>query len=368
MMNAFEILLLCSLLAYSLEFLFFRIGLSKADKAIKKNLSEPSVTIIVAARNEEQNIEQCLASLVLLEYPKDKMEILVINDHSTDKTFDIMTRFADQYSFLRVMEAEAESGNLRGKTNAITQAIESSKGEILLFTDADCIVSRAWVRDTVQCFDEQTGVVGGFTILKANSLFEGIQALDWLILFSTSSGTAGWKIPLTAIGNNLSVRRKAYEETGGYRKIPFSVTEDYALVRAILEKTEYKLQFPLLRNAFISSYACDSWKQLYRQKQRWGIGGLDMITHGFLVFSVSWTMSLLILLGIVFSSFPVWISMVGTKIVIDTIYIFSLLNKIKRISYLKYILLFEVYFTCYVILIPFVALFSKNAVWKERKL
>ncbi len=367
-MNAFEILLLCSLVAYSLEFLFLRIGLSKADKLVKKNLAEPTVTVIVAARNEEHNIEPCLTSLVKLDYPHDKMEILVINDHSTDKTFEIMTRFSEQYGFLRAMQAKKESGNLKGKTNAITQAIESSTGEILLFTDADCIVSPAWIRETVQCFDEQTGVVGGFTVLQANSVFEGIQALDWLILFSTSSGTAGWKIPLTAIGNNLSVRRAAYEETGGYRKIPFSVTEDYALVRAILEKTNYKLHFPLLKNAFISSYACDSWKQLYRQKQRWGIGGLDMITHGFLILAVSWTMSLLILLGIVFSSLPLWGGIVATKIIIDTIYIFSLLRKINRISYLRYILLFEVYFTCYVILIPFVALFSKNAVWKERKL
>ena len=69
-------------------------------------------------------------------------------------------------------------GNMRGKANALAQGIRQSSGEILMFTDADCIVPPRWVRKTVQYFTDEVGIVGGFTLLKANRTFEGIQSLD----------------------------------------------------------------------------------------------------------------------------------------------------------------------------------------------
>ncbi len=366
MLTPFEILLLVILIIYAFEFLFLQIGLSKANNVTIQKECKPKVTVIVAARNEEENIGECLQSLVQLDYPHEKLEIIVISDHSTDNTFSIITHFAKGYPFLTGIEAQPETNNLRGKTNALTQAIEISTGEILMFTDADCTVSSEWVTETIKYFDEQTGIVGGFTILEAKNAFEGIQALDWLILFSTSSGTAGWNIPLTAIGNNIAVRKKAYEESGGYQTIPFSVTEDYALVRAILNKTKYKLNFPLLANATVSSKACSSLQQLFRQKKRWAIGGLDMIPHGLIIFSVTWALSLAIFVGMITVSFYLILGIVISKLLIDSIYLYGLLKKLKQVRLLKHIFAFELYFLVYVLVIPFVALLSKNVIWKER--
>ncbi|MBI5214290.1 MAG: glycosyltransferase [Ignavibacteriae bacterium] len=368
MLTPIESLLLIALILYALEFVFLQIGLWKANNAGTVINYEPIVTVIVAARNEEDNIGECVESLFQLNYPNKKLEIIVISDHSSDNTFQIVNQFSKTHPNLICLEAKPERGNLRGKTNAITQAIEVSKGEILMFTDADCTVSPEWIRQTVKYFDDKTGIVGGFTTLKATKAFEGIQALDWLILFSTSSGTAGWKIPLTAIGNNISVRKEAYEQSGGYYSIPFSVTEDYALVRSILSKTKYKLKFPLLSSATISSKACSSVKQLFRQKQRWAIGGLDMIPHGIIIFSLTWTLSFALLVGL-FTANSILISqIVLLKLLIDFIYLFNLLKKLNKYSLLKYILFFELYFTLYVVFIPFVALFSKKVIWKERSL
>ncbi len=366
MLTPFEIVFCCSLAAYLLVFIFLRVGLSRANSFSRNIIAEPSVTVIVAARNEELSIEPCLTSLLQLDYPASKLEIVAINDHSTDSTLAIMQRMAAEHPSLKVLTAKPGSGNLQGKTNAITQAIECSSGEILMFTDADCRVSPSWIRETIQAFSDDTGIVGGFTILQASSTFEAIQALDWMILFSTASSTAGWNIPLTAIGNNLSVRRSAYEATGGYARIPFSVTEDYALVRAILEKTTFRLRFPLLKNAYISSTACDSWKQLIRQKKRWGTGGLDMITHGFIIFSICWLLSLMFIVGSFASSFFVWGSVLASKLVIDFIYLSDLLRRINKKRYLLYFLPFELYFSLYILVIPFLALFSKNVHWKDR--
>jgi cellulose synthase/poly-beta-1,6-N-acetylglucosamine synthase-like glycosyltransferase len=368
MFTPFEILLFISLAVYAFEFIFLWVGISKANSAETVDDFEPKVTVIVAARNEEDNIGACIESLVKLNYPTNKLELIIVSDHSTDKTFSIITKFAEKHSFLIGLEAQTEQGNLKGKTNAITQAIEISTGEVLMFTDADCTVSTEWVRQTIKYFDEKTGIVGGFTLLDAKSAFEGIQALDWLILFSTSSGTAGWKIPLTAIGNNISVRKKAYEEMGGYYSIPFSVTEDYALVRAILSKTKYKLKFPLLPDATVSSQACTTIKQLYRQKKRWAIGGLDMIPHGLIIFSMTWMLSLTVIVGFFVANVNTLFLAFFTKLIIDFVYLFRLIKNVQRVSLLKHIFFFELYFIAYVFIIPFVALLAKKVVWKERHL
>jgi len=361
------ILLMMATAAYVLMMLFLIIGLRRASRAETLENYEPTVSVIVAARNEEDHIGRCVESLFRIEYPADKLEIIIVNDGSTDRTGEILEKYRPSGSFL-IVHATPGEGNLRGKTNAISQGIERSNGEILMFTDADCTVNPEWVRRTIQQFDHEGGVVGGFTLLKADRLFEGMQSLDWIFLFSLASATAGWNIPLTAIGNNLSIRRSAYENIGGYRKIPFSVTEDYSLVRAIIEKAGLEVRFPIHAETVVTSSACQNWRQLFRQKQRWGVGGLDMVLHGVVIMSIGWILRLMILVGIFAVPMPVlWCSLVATMVV-DGSFIGKALREFKASRYWKYFLAFEIYFTLYVIAIPIIAIVSRNVVWKERKL
>lgn len=361
-------ILVIATVAYVLEFLFLRMGLDRSDRLKKNPGYAPSVSIIVAARNEEQYIESCLNSLTQLEYPREKLEIIVVNDRSTDRTSEIIEPFAERYPFIKMFSTRQEEGNLRGKTNAVAHGISVSSGEILMFTDADCTVPRKWVQETVQYFDEKTGVVGGFTVLNANRMFEGIQNLDWIFLFGLASATAGWKIPLTVIGNNLSVRRSAYDATGGYEKIPFSVTEDYSLVQSILKHTGLEVRFPLNPETVVLSSACRTWKQLYRQKQRWGVGGLDMVLRGIIIMSIGWLVKLALIIGIFSVSLPVWFTALACKLFMDVRFLWKPLKRFGSASPLKYFLFFELYFTVYVLIIPFIAMFSKKIVWKERSL
>jgi len=199
---------------YLIELLILIAGLRKAARAGRDAEGLPAVSVIVAARNEEQYIGDCIASLIALDYPEDRIEIIAVNDGSTDRTADVMNSFIGQHPNFRIISTEPGTGHLRGKTNALVQGISSSKGEILMFTDADCRAPSTWIRDTVKRFDDRTGIVGGFTLLGSKNTFEGIQALDWLFLFSLASSGAGLGIPLTVIGNNFSIRRKAYDETG----------------------------------------------------------------------------------------------------------------------------------------------------------
>jgi cellulose synthase/poly-beta-1,6-N-acetylglucosamine synthase-like glycosyltransferase len=260
------------------------------------------------------------------------------------------------------------AGTLHGKANALQHGIAASGGEILMFTDADCRVPRTWVKETVSRFDPGTAVVGGFTLLDARTPFEGMQQLDWIMLFGVAASAAGWGSPLTAIGNNLSVRRSAYDACGGFAGIPFSVTEDYALVQAILRTTRMNVRFPLSPGALVASKPCGSFWQLYRQKQRWVVGGLDMVFRGLLIMAFGWIYRALLVIGWAFVPLPWYLGAVAVIIALEAMFLARPLRAFGAIASLRHLAAFQLYYLPYVLLTPLVAMLSKDVVWKERTL
>jgi cellulose synthase/poly-beta-1,6-N-acetylglucosamine synthase-like glycosyltransferase len=353
---------------YLIELIILRIGLWKSDQPQQNMDYEPIVSIIVAARNEEEYISACIRSLQKIDYPVEKLDIIIVNDSSTDRTPEIVKSFTTSDSCIRMISTSMGKGNLRGKTNAIAQGMEIAKGEIVLFTDADCQVPPTWVKGTIKYFDKNVGIVGGFTLLKGERAFEVIQSLDWLFLFGLASSTAGLKIPLTVIGNNLAVRMRAYQDVGGYENIPFSVTEDCALVQAVIQRTKYKVRFPIEIGNLVQSYACRDWGQLYRQKQRWGVGGTDMVFHGYLVMLFGWLAKVSILISIIEIDL---LTVAGAFVIMsfgEIGLLWKLLRRFRVLGHIRYSLLFNIYLFVYVLVIPFVAFFSRNVVWKNRTL
>ena len=361
-----EYILLGLTVLYLGEMIFFRLGLER-NASFDKNYSyQPNVSIIVAARNEERNIGECLAALVKLDYLKEKFEIIIVDDGSTDQTSSVVQEYSGRYPHVKLISAESEVGNLRGKANALSQGIAQSRGEILMFTDADCTVPEAWLKETVSYYTEGVAVVAGFTFLVSEKSFDAVQAIDWFFLYGVAAATAGWNIPLTGVGNNLSVRRSAYDRVGGYRNLRFSVTEDYALVQAIWQTTRMRVRYPLNLETLVQSKPCASWKELYRQKQRWGVGGLEMVLRGFLLMAVHFAMHLSILVGFILASPWVLVTAIAGKFLGDLLFLWKPIYVFKKYRLLNFFLLFELYYSIYELLIPFVALLSKRVVWKER--
>jgi cellulose synthase/poly-beta-1,6-N-acetylglucosamine synthase-like glycosyltransferase len=363
-----ELILLTAAILYVILVVFLKMGLARASRIDGHDSYEPTISIIVPARNEEAHLGECLRSLTEIDYPKDKLQVIIVNDGSLDRTKEIAEDIVRRYSWMELVNTRQSEGNLKGKSNALSAGIDASRGEILMFTDADCTVLRSWAHETARYFDEGTGVVGGYTLLDANRPFEGVQALDWIFLFGLAASTAGWNIPLTVIGNNLAVRRSAYAATGGYRNIPFSVTEDYALVQAMLEKSRIRVRFPVNPRTLVNSKPCQTWKQLYRQKQRWGVGGLEMVFWGMVIMSIGWAFRLAIILSCFLGAPGITLAAAVCLGLSDLYFLWMPLRRFGRLNYLKYFLPFELYFSVYVLLIPIVAKLSKNVVWKERKL
>jgi len=342
-------------------------GVSKSR--YKKNpLFEPTVSIVTAARNEEKNIRACLESLAQLDYPEAKLEIIVVDDGSTDATAAIIRDYAVNYPEIKTLTAQQGTDRLRGKANAIAQGIDISTGDIILMTDADCVVPPSWVRATAQNYSDDTGVVAGLTLLRPTNWFAGMQSLDWAYILALASAAMALNNPLSCIGNNFSFRRKAYDEVGGYRAIQFSVTEDFALFKAITHGGRWGYRYPLEKGTLVFSNACPTILELYRQKRRWGVGGKDMPISGMILMVIAFSMHLLLLSFLFFLINPPLLLLgLILKFASDFVLLFVPLNRTRQTRQLKYFLIFELYYTIYVVLLPFAVFLGGSVVWKGRK-
>jgi cellulose synthase/poly-beta-1,6-N-acetylglucosamine synthase-like glycosyltransferase len=364
-----ELIILVILSFYFLEHLIFFIGLQKNLKLppAVSNSELKSVSVIVAAKNEEACIEDCIKSLLKLEYPHDKLEIILVNDRSTDRTGEIMLGYAQMHKVLKYIGIKEITGKLKGKTNALAEAIKQSKGELIFTTDADIEVKSSWVKELVKYYNDHTGLVSSYSIIKPKKFFWGIQAFDWLYLLTIASGADGLSSQISCLGNNMSYKRKAYDEVGGYENIKFSVTEDFMLLQTIKSKTKWETKFPVSEGAVNYTLPCLTFKELYRQKKRWTKGGLDAKTAGILVGVMAWLSGAVILFGWIVS-LKYYLIFLASKIFIDFFFTLPVVKRFKEYSILLYLIFFEIYFAVYVFIMPVILIVDGKVVWKEQKL
>lgn len=360
----FELIFLVGLSIYFIEILIFTIGAGfRFGKIEYKDL--PSISVIVAARNEEDNILDCLSSLEKLVYPEEKIQIIIVNDHSTDRTGEIIESFIRDKKRFRVITPEESIGHLKGKTNALANAVKISNGEIILTTDADCTVNPEWAINLASYFKPDVGFVGGYTTQKDYNAFSGMQAIDFIYLLTVAAGSINLKKPLSCIGNNMSYRKSAYLEVGGYENLKFSVTEDFNLLMAIHDLRKYKIIYPLDRGGLVTSKPCPDLKSLYWQKKRWGVGGIESDFIGYLVMVWGYISNLgLLLTPFFFSTTALYLCLL--KLCIDYFFVLPVFNKLGLRMKILHFFAFEIYFILYVILLPFIVLPDRKVKWKGR--
>jgi len=361
----FEIIFLIAVSLYFIQTVLFIIGAAKIYPKISED-KLPSISVIVAARNEEDNIHDCLASLNDLNYPEGKIQIIIVDDKSTDNTGKIIDEFIlDKYKFLKVI-TKKNIGELKGKTLAIANGIEQATGEIIMTTDADCIVSPTWAKTIASYYiSDDVAIVNGMTNQQENNGFAAMQSVDFIYLLTVASGSINLGKPLSCIGNNMSYRRSVYDEIGGYTSLKFSVTEDFNLLMATHKLKKFKIIYPVDTGALVTSKPCSSIKSLYRQKKRWSVGGMESDFAGYFVMTAGFISHVCIMLIPFFYSTSVLL-IFAFKVFIDYFFLAPVYRKLELKLKLKDFIVFEIYFILYVFIIPFILIFDRNVVWKGR--
>ncbi len=348
-------------LAFSL---LLRSGLNR-KYPIKQN-SNYSVSVIVVARNEAKTILDCLQSLAKLDYPSNFLDITVVNDRSDDGTDQIITEFIKGKSQFKYVTITKPISTLSGKASAIAQAIEHCQGKIIFVTDADCIVPQNWIEKSVQYFSDEVGLIAGFTLLKfSHRFFNDIQNLDWAYLLSVAAGAAGLGIPLTCMGNNFAFRRVAYQQVGGYQGVGFSVTEDFALLKAIAQQTHWKIVFPVDHDCLVKTRPMKNWRDFFSQRKRWAIGGQSVHWFGKLLIGISVLTDLILIVWVIFSQHYILVlSLLSCLIISDYLLLRSLMKQLHTKLHLKFLPCYKIFFMLYSTILLINVLLNRKVNWK----
>lgn len=300
-----------------------------------------TVSILIAARNEEANIAACLRAITQLNYPADALDVLIGNDGSTDQTAAIITEFiADKPNF-RLFEIAESTNAVRGKANVLAQLARHAQGEFLFFTDADTLVPPDWIIAMLAAFTPTTGIVTGVTMPQGTTVFAQCQSLDWLLALTQTSLLVGLGIPVTAMGNNMAVRRTSYEAVGGYEQLPFSITEDYALFRAIVSRGDGFANL-LTPEVLAFSKPASSVTAFLQQRKRWMRGAFQLPVWMVLGLLAQYaTLPLLLVVGWWWLGLAVGIYCL--KIMIQTLLLTFAVSRLRQTFLLPYVLLFDLY-------------------------
>lgn len=219
-MNAFEITVLIvftiSMLVQAyFYFIFFALKSSIKETTKKTNLSSIPVSVIIAARNAANELKQNLPAILEQDYPE--FEVIVTLDQTTDDSLQILKTFVPKYNNLRVL---INTHTQKGKKTALTNAINNSKHEYLLFIDADCRpVSKNWINLMVENFKEKKQIVLGAGLYdKEASMLNSFVRYDSHFIAIQYAAAAKIGRPYMGVGRNLAYTKSVWKKNSGFEK------------------------------------------------------------------------------------------------------------------------------------------------------
>ena len=325
----------------------------------------PMVSIIVAARNEEDALPDCLDALAAQSYPADRIEFLIVDDESTDRTADSVESRSSDARF-RLIQVEELPGHPPGKTAALHSGMEQAQGEIILFTDADCRPPVGWARSLAGKLAALPSLVmlAGVTHITGRGLWARLQSADWALLKGVASGLSATGFTPTVMGNNMAIRRSAYEEVGGYPSVPASVTEDFALSRRLAGIGGIALDaHPSLSNLTLP---VESLTAFFRQRRRWARGALAASPAAFAFYAVVLAAHVLPLL-LVFTAGTALVPLFVAKVLTDAAVILAATPTGERWKSVAVLPLYEILLYAYVLTLPLSLAVAPDITWKDRR-
>lgn len=346
------ILLLIITLNYCVLMLLFRSGIIKLHKSNAHNNSgiKRLVSVIVSARNEEDNIGRCLQCLFNQDYPADKFEVLIVDDQSNDRTAEVIQKSLSSYPLnARVLKT---TGN-GGKKQAVKIALQEAIGEIILTTDADCLVPASWITLMNDQFEE-TGAVfvaGPVRMIEEKGLFSKFQCLEFNSLMAATAGSFGLGMPVMSNGANMGFVAEAYDHDMLFEKQASG--EDVFTMFSLKKKFgRNRVVFLHDPEAVVLTHTQKTIGQFVMQRLRWtskssSYKDKDVIYTAITVFAMNFSLMLAGIMLLIPQGKPRLVLALSTLIAfaLKTISDFLLVQKYSGLyvqkSLVKYLVLFE---------------------------
>jgi len=277
MPGIFTIQALAFLALYFILILSFLTGWLRTKKYRPNRQSlSTRVSILIPCRNEADHIVALAEILNNQDYPSGLLEIIWIDDHSTDSTNLLLTTLTNHYNNYNNYNNYNSynlllSSPLPGKKSALQSGMKAATGDLILLTDADSRPGKQWVSAMVGYF-EQSGsdlIMGPVILDPANSAFSKIQKLEYLSLVASSIGSSGIHRPTMAQGPNIAVRASDYREIVNDLNNRFASGDDVFLLQSMKLKPGKKINYILCPDAIVRSKPAASVSGFFRQRSRW---------------------------------------------------------------------------------------------------
>jgi poly-beta-1,6-N-acetyl-D-glucosamine synthase len=263
--------LLFVLVIYYLLIVALRIGWERSigTKKIIQTNHNFFISVVVAIRDEESNIERLLDNLHEQKYPSSDFEVIIVDDHSNDNSGKLVTRLIDNLTNFKIISLNE---NEIGKKAALAKGIALAKGEIIATTDADCTLPCGWLENINAEFyrDKVNMAVGLVSISGKDDFFSRWQSLEFASVMGTAIATIGLGLPTMCNGANLSFRKKVFEEVNGYSGNEHIASgDDEFLMRKILKKYPDSVYVLNDQSAVVATTPVFSVSDFIHQRLRW---------------------------------------------------------------------------------------------------
>jgi cellulose synthase/poly-beta-1,6-N-acetylglucosamine synthase-like glycosyltransferase len=227
-----------------------------------------NVNVIVAFRDEEENLPSLLNALHEQSYPSSFTEIIFVDDHSKDNSSFLVQEFIDYRANTHLIRLNQHDA---GKKMALSVAAASAKGELLIFTDADTIPGKNWIKTIVSCYvDKRPVLIASPVIVKpAASFFNRFQSLEFFSLIGTTSGSFGLNDPIMLNGANFAIERNAYLDSINYLQSQTLSGDDVFLLLHLKKNFSGRLIFLKSAEASVSIKPLSGVLEFVRQRFRW---------------------------------------------------------------------------------------------------
>lgn len=228
---------------------------------------QTKISVIIPARNEEENIEALLQALEKQSYPSSQFEVIVIDDHSTDNTAAIVK----QYPAVKLLQLTADNINSY-KKKAIETGIAAASGELIVTTDADCVPPPTWL-ETIAAFKEETNAIfiaAPVAINFNSSVLQVFQAMDFMVLQGITGAVVHNNQLSMCNGANLSYEKDAFVAVNGFAGIDTIASgDDMLLMHKITTQFPGRVQYLKAKETIMTTAPMQTWPAFFNQRIRW---------------------------------------------------------------------------------------------------
>ena len=384
------ILLLISLLLlipYSILIIYYRQSwlqlkpFVNTEGGVQKNTT--SVSVIIAARNEEKNIGLCIESILKQTYPTHLFEIIIVDDHSVDSTAAIVNSYKQQNVTLIKLAHVEQSKSLNSyKKKAIETAIGVAKGNLIVTTDADCIVQQEWLGTMASYYEDK-----GFAFIAApvvyadyplsDSIFKKIfkifQSLDFMALQGITGASVFKKIHNMCNGANLAYEKKVFYDVNGFEGIDnIASGDDMLLMHKIEKKYPGKIGYIKSANAVVQTKPSENLKEFINQRIRWASKAdrypdIKITTVLFIVYFLNAWIFFMVVYSFSFpKAFYLLLVLFMEKIITELLFLFPVARFFGKQKLLWWFIPCQPFHVIYTLVAGWLGKFGSYT-WKERK-